>query len=314
MPTSINPGLAKSGQGRSDGRRVSETNEGRSKERFSLDLSALIRIEIADDPGSSLVPLLDLVRLSAEAIPLYRAVYAGLVPPISIEEFRSLPIAHLQDYSNLSSIDDMMNPHEELFTTLGPWNRSEPQFPRPLVCSAADYAAFVDRSLYLCEQAAITREDRVVLLVGLDQLCASANISDALAANRYSSMAILAVGDIDTIRTELAQVRPEAVFWMTRTPLRWDALPETTKVAVTFNSPTGPTGSARSYDVLHRDDVPLMAVSDESGIYHAPKGHFFFERSNQGTLVVTTLKNTLAPLIRYDTRQVCTRAQERSHL
>lgn len=79
------------------------------------------------------------------------------------------------------------------------------------------------------------------------------------------------------------------------------SIPEHLEILITFNHRSKINGKFRHFDILHLDEIPLIAVQEKVKPYVWPQDHFYIEESNNKTLLITTFYQDLSPFIRYDT-------------
>ncbi len=242
------------------------------------------------------------VSNAAVNITMFRNLY-GEEPCInSLCDFKQLPITSRSHYVQPWTVSDMVEDPWDLTTSVAPWNCDEHRFPLAVLHSAEDEMVLEERVRYLLEQLGFTKGRRLTLLIDDMQLYAASDLSDILIYLGYPCEMIL-VNDRSecALREHIAKTHATSVFLYSDQSLSDEAFPPCTECVVGFNRRQKVRHAHLGRDIFHLDEIPMIAVDAGDGQYHSPTGHFFFEQSDRGTLLITTLQQDYSPFIRYDT-------------
>lgn len=249
--------------------------------------------------------LLQLQRIVANAtrdITMFRNLY-GKRPQINcLEDFQNLPSINRSYYAKLNDISNCVQNPWNMTTSVAPWDCNSPKFPLSVLHSAKDEMVLEQRVSYLLEQLGLTKGQRLTLLIDDMQLYAASDLSDILIYLGYPCEMILINGRSEcALREHIAKTHSTSVFLYSDRSLSDEAFPPCAECVVGFNCRQKSRLAHLGRDIFHLDEIPMIAVDAGDGQYHSPAGHFFFEQSDRGTLLITTLQQDYSPFIRYDT-------------
>lgn len=238
-------------------------------------------------------------------ISMFRNLYGENISIKSIDDFRNLPITSRSDYACLQDVSEVVTEPWDMAAPVAPWNWQSSKFPLPVLHSSQEELSLEERTKYLMDQMGLGGGQVLTLLVDTRQIYAASDFADILIylgnLGYPCQMLLLDSEPEKVINQRLTKVRAESLFLFSDRELGGQALPSCIRQVVSFNFRQKPKGCFQHLDVFHLDEIPLIAVNTGDGRYRCPDGHFFFEKSDKGTLLITTLKQDFAPFIRYDT-------------
>ncbi len=250
----------------------------------------------------TLYELQKVIANAVSSITMFRNLY-GRLPHINcFEDFRKLPTTNRSDYEKLQDVSDCLQNPWNMTTSVAPWDCSYPKFPLSVLHSAEDEMVLEERVRYLLEQLALTKGRRLTLLIDDIQLYAASDLSDILIYLGYPCEMILINGRSEcALRERIAKTHATSVFLCSDQNLSDEVFSPCVEHVVGFNHQQKSRRVHLGRDIFHLDEIPMVAVNAGDGRYHSPAGHFFFEQSDRGTLLITTLQQDYSPFIRYDT-------------
>lgn len=242
------------------------------------------------------------VARATSNIAMFRVLY-GVKPPVErLEDFQNLPVTSSSDYMNLEDVTDTVRSPWDLATSVAPWDFGSPRFPLAVLHSPEDESVLEERAEYLLAHIDFRKGEMATILVRSPQLYAASDLSDILIYLGYPCEMLLLNGESDSsLRERLARTDAKNVFLCCDGHLGTEAFPPCVEHVVGFNRWQRTQDCFTWSDMFHLDEISLIAINTGDGRYSAPPGHFFFEQSDRGTLLITTLKQDYSPFIRYDT-------------
>ncbi len=248
------------------------------------------------------IPQLQRVVSYVGNIPIFRDIYPQKPQLNSIEDFQRLPLTSRATYARLGRLSDAVQNPWDMTGSLSPWDCNGPCFPTTVLQGAEDEQSLQERAQFLLRQMGLDKKERVTFLTGPHQIYAASELAEILIYLDHPCQ-IVPVGrnSADSFRENLSPHEPRTVFLCLDASANMPELPASIRNVATFNLRTGLAGPFRHYDILRLDEIPLLGVSNGDGEYQCPSGHFFLEESDKGDLVITTVKHSCMPFIRYDT-------------
>ncbi len=244
----------------------------------------------------------NLVSEAASKIPMYQALY-GKTPSIkTLTDFRQLPIINRQTFAELGDVSKAVSDPWDIVGPYAPWNAERNRFPLPVLHNDTDEEGLIERLSWIMEYIGFERSERITFLVSPPHQYGVAELADLLIYLGFQCQIIQVThqprGNLRRLLNEAGVVK----FFVAAEPeLLAEEWAEGVSAIVTFNHPRDLKGQFRHFDILHLDEIPLLAVRQQPIPYAWLQHHFYFEESVIGTLIVTTLGHDCGPLIRYDT-------------
>lgn len=243
-----------------------------------------------------------LVREAAKDISLYQALYEKNPRIKSLSDFEKLPIVNKDTFMKLGDVSKTVCNPWDMVGPFAPWNAEETRFPLPVLHDDTDEESLIERLRWIMQYIGLQTSERIAFLVSPPHQYGAAELVDLLIYLRFQCQIIQVTR---RPRGHLARLLKEAgvatVFVGAERELLTEEWPESVNTIVTFNHPKELKGDFRHFDILHLDEIPLLAVRQYPNAYTWLRDHFYLEESSLGTLIVTTLSHRFGPLIRYDT-------------
>ena len=240
-----------------------------------------------------------IVTYAVTRIPMFGRMYAEDVRITCLNDFKRLPVTNREVYASLGDVAQCVANPWEMVAPLAPWDKSRPRFPLAVLYSAQDEAAFEERVQFLLGQVGIPQGDMVTILVGPQQIYTASDLADILIYLGHPTHLLLC--NMASVGQRLMDAAPVTLFLLNDFDTSSTAWPSSVRHVVSFDRQHVSCSTVGHCNVLHLDELPFIAVRSGDGPFRPTQGHFFFEQSDHGTLLITTLKLHLFPFIRYDT-------------
>lgn len=244
-----------------------------------------------------------LVSMAAD-IQLFKTRDLGVRAIRQLSDFQALPLSRRADYARLGSVEDAVVDPWIMSKPLAPFDLSSPTFPLTVLYSSEDLRALEERAGFMLRAMNVLPAQRVVVVTTPLNMYAAADLVELFIAAGYRTRAIL-LQDLASSSPLLHVTRPKVVVLaadpkrlMSKLPA-W--LPRSVRKVATFNQFTSFDIGVEHYDVWHLEEAPLIAVSENGRDYRSMRDHFFIESDVSKRIVLTTLRQRLMPLIRYET-------------
>lgn len=252
--------------------------------------------------------LADLFALATAHVPFYQEIYRGITEVRSFADFAGLPIVTRSMLAS-SNLHALLASQQSLCISRTYEDDPEAENYVPKLLSHEDVVDDHDLLSFLMKPILTedNRQQKIMLICDERHIYATAELGNQLAF--YEWPLTVGIGRNQSLYQLSQQVnwfRPTIVFLDgPRTLLQ--TLHEDIRYLFTFNQPDrGEPGlgfgqALVEFDILRDTLVGPMALRHKEDEYYSfdPES-FYFETSDDGTLLVTSLNNRLQPLIRYE--------------
>ncbi len=243
-----------------------------------------------------------LVREAAKEISLYQDLYGHDPRVKSLSDFEKLPIVNKDTFTKLGDVSKTVCDPWDMVGPFAPWKAEGNRFPLPVLHDDTDEESLIERLRWIMQYIGSKTSERIAFLVSHRHQYGAAELVDLLIYLRFQCQIFQVTRQP---RGHLARLLKEAgaatVFVGAEPELLPEEWPESISTIVTFNHPKELKGKFRHFDILHLDEIPLLAVRQQPNPYTWLQDHFYLEESAIKTLIVTTLSHVFGPFIRYDT-------------
>ena len=242
------------------------------------------------------------------SVPLLTRAFQHVSAPTTIQEWSMLPVTTPGHYSSVSSVREASAGWRSLFSPVAPRLASSPCFPMAALHSYRDRELADDRVLHILNVLGMRTPMHIVLVYDDESRYYTSDLADLLCTMEFDCFLVASGGNSLAITMEL---KPDLTFWLCCDPCPWLArsVVISTGPGLCSEVPAGHNGY-----VIDHDLIPYLAVTTNGSRYSTASGQFFFEKSDFGTLLVTTLRQELMPLIRFDTGITILEAQPESFI
>lgn len=243
-----------------------------------------------------------LVREAAKDISLYQDLYGHDPRVKSLSDFEKLPIVNKDTFRKLGDVGRAVRDPWKMEGPIAPWNSQRNRFPLPVLHDENDEKSLIERLLWIMECVGVGTTERITFLVSPAHQYGAAELVDLLIYVGFQCQIIqLTRQSSRDMATTLKEVSAAMVFAAAEPELFPQEWPQSVRTIVTFNHPKELRGEFRHFDILHLDEMPLLAVRQYPHAYTWLQDHFYLEESPNETVIVTTLCHHFEPFIRYDT-------------
>ena len=246
---------------------------------------------------SNVVQLLSEVVAAAQRTAFYRPLLSGRAGITSLDEFRSLPVASLSEFRR-QRLGDVVSDPARVQWIAGP-HKGQSRY-QVAVAEGADetgarYAVFKDA---LREAFPDSGGRTGAVFTSPGRRYFAAEISTMLGYLRIPAHVFV---DDGTGRPydRLRQVRPELLVILSD-HIDESALPSGVELCLTFRRSHRLKGF-RQLDIYVIDELGLLGHSTDLRAWILYNDQYFFERSQSGRLIVTSLHSRTQPLLRLET-------------
>ena len=243
-----------------------------------------------------------LVREAAKDISLYEGLYEKKPRIKSLSDFEKLPIINKDTFTKLGDVSKTVCDPWDMVGPFAPWNAEGKRFPLPILHDENDEKTLIERLLWIMECIGVGRTERLTFLVSPLHQYGVAELVDLLIYVGFQCQIIqLTRQSSRDMPTTLKEAGAAVVFAAAEPGLFPKEWPLSVRTIVTFNHPKKLKGEFRHFDILHLDEMPLLALREQPGPYAWLEDHFYLEESPNETVIVTSLCHHFEPFIRYDT-------------
>ena len=235
----------------------------------------------------------DIVAMAAETR-LFAQRLAGRTGVTTLDDFAALPVTPLEEYRRRRLADLVARP-DEVDSIVGPYRGHSPRFVAVAESSDEGSERFniLTDAVQECISLDVPRTCAVV--ANAEKRYFAAEVATILIRSGVSAHVFVDRGGTRKYE-QLRLTKPEIVVALSG-PIEESELPSSVKLCVTFR------GSERLLRVPQLDlyvvsELGFLGHSTDGDRYVLNKDSYYFERSNDGYLIVTSLFNVVQPLLR----------------
>ena len=210
----------------------------------------------------------------------------------SVETWRqwsTLPLTTNESYRRLAP-DQYFAKDTEMYAPIAPFDLGAPQFPLNALVSTPEMDMLTDRVEHIVDALEICERESVAVVADPAQRYAASDLVDHLAQLKVPTQLVISSS------SALPTLSPSVVFWMSARKPPSDVRRRSR--IVSFNRGES---SRNEPDVIHLDHVPYFALATDEASYKWVEEQFHVERGDENELVITTLYESMLPLVRYAT-------------
>lgn len=246
--------------------------------------------------------LAQVVADAAAAVPFFKDLYEGIAPIACLSDFEHLPIIEPSHYTRLGNVTRAVKDVWKLIKPMAPFNLDSHGFPLTVLQDKGDQRALQERLEYLLGRLGVRLGETVAILASPPHMYAAADLAEVLISLRRSCQIVLLTEQVEGWSYDtVTHLDARTVFNFSQRDVDDIGMHPSVRQVVTFNAKKASQGSFEHYDVLHLDEIPLIAVREGDGEYRCAPGQFYVEYDAFGRVILTTLRQRFMPFIRYRT-------------
>ena len=252
---------------------------------------------------TSLPPnVLDAYKRAVDRVPLLARVFGALEPPNSAESWRRLPTTDARLYGNARGVLEAICGVKALHSPAAPLDLGNPQFPWAVLQSYGDRLTTDERLRRAMSAAGCAPGEDLTFVIEPRHKYAAADLTELLVCWDYQCTVLL-TDPVDPlgIAARVDALRPDGLVWFLDGVSPWYvSLPPESRI-ITVSRSGIPSREPRHSDIIHLDPIPYFAFRTFGALYRVCPDQFFLEPGAHNELLVTTLKQDILPLLRFDT-------------
>ena len=257
-------------------------------------------VPVSYESPENLVELLNGIAALAARTRFFGSILSADARVRTLNDFRLLPVTPLSDYRRQRLADVLAQP-ERVDAILGRYRGHDPC--SVAVAEGTDEGAerfdiFTDAVKGSVE---LGPDSTCVVLTGPGKRYFAAEIATILIRSGAVAHVFLDRGGPGTYET-LRLVRPRVLVLLTR-PVDEAGLPPSVELCVTFRR-SQRMERLPQLDLFVVDELGFLGQSQDGEGYVLNGDSYYFERSERGRLIVTSLFNRVQPLLRIETQDI----------
>ena len=245
----------------------------------------------------NLLDLINDVILYANQTPFYRPLLKNIIRITNIQDFKRIPITKLSDLRDANLKDTISNP-EELEWIVGPYRGRSSQsvaISEGIKETAIRYDLFQDA---IKDSFKISQIKKAAVVSSPLHNLYSAEISTIL--NSIAIPTHIFVDDGNSKPFDMAQsLNPDILILLTDHDIP-ENITDSKQILITFRK-AHRISTQRQLDLYMVDELGFLGHSTDLLTWKIYNDQYLYERSNEGNLVVTSLRNKTQPMLRIDT-------------